>query len=398
MSSRCTFVVGEGKEPLLQNIQDKVIDELKTVGGITKLQYFCKTARAAGYHWGWIDSCCIDQANNIELQKLNFMFTWYRTSALTMVYLSDVPPSSKPGALAKSAWNMRGWTVPEFLALKVIRFYQSDWSPYLEDHSPNHKQSVAIMQELKDATGIDARVLVAFCPGMINAREKLGEDIAYSLFGIFGIQLLIMYGEKKQNALGRLLQEIIAVSGNITTPDWPHRTRYQIYPKMRYRDLSRRCKTLVVELALKLYSSLDHLSAPRFAHRRLHLPCIVFSVTEVRRRPMERDTYFRYEVKADGLRDLQITTEDKLPQFPLGRPTRWSFLLVHPWDRGLFELPDDEDHTESVDDDNIALLESPGEQVPVDSEASEHAIGLIVRLGQPFSAFLLVQQHSGVYK
>lgn len=94
----------EGKEPLLNDIQNKVVDELNPVGGIMKLQSFCKTARAAGYCWGWIDSCCIDQANNVELQKsLNSMFVWYCTSALTMVYLSDVPPSSKPGALARSA-------------------------------------------------------------------------------------------------------------------------------------------------------------------------------------------------------------------------------------------------------------------------------------------------------
>ncbi|OJA19078.1 hypothetical protein AZE42_03750, partial [Rhizopogon vesiculosus] len=46
------------------------------------------------------------------------MFVWYRHSALTIIYLSDVPPLSKPGALAKSAWNSRGWTVQEFLAPK----------------------------------------------------------------------------------------------------------------------------------------------------------------------------------------------------------------------------------------------------------------------------------------
>ncbi|KAG2363718.1 hypothetical protein BDR07DRAFT_1403379, partial [Suillus spraguei] len=369
----------EGKEPLLHDIKDKVVDELEAVGGITKLQSFCKTARAAGYRWGWIDSCCIDQANNVELQKsLNSMFTWYRTSALTMVYLSDVPPSSKPGALARSAWNTRGWTVPEFLAPKVIRFYQSDWTPYLDDHSPNHKKSAAIMQELGDATGIDAQTLVAFSPGMINAREKLQwastrfttveEDIAYSLFGIFGVQLPIMYGEKKQRALGRLLQEIVAESGDITALDWvgtssefnsclpAHITSYKtslytlppISEDEMQRSVSSLQDTVVVELALKLYSSLERLRAPRFDHRRLHLPCIVFPVTEIRRRSTEhKESYFTYAVKADGLRDLQISTEDKLSQFTRGKPARRPFLLVRPWDRRLFELPDHGDDTES---------------------------------------------------
>ncbi|KAG2339145.1 hypothetical protein BDR05DRAFT_968226, partial [Suillus weaverae] len=418
----------EGKEPLLNDIQDKVVDELNPVGGIVKLQSFCKTAHAAGYLWGWIDTCCIDQTNNVELQKsLNSMFVWYRTSALTMVYLSDVPPSSKPGALARSAWNRRGWTVPEFLAPKVIRFYQNDWTPYLDDRSPNHKWSVAIMQELEDATGIDAKTLVAFSPGMINAREKLQwastrvttvqEDIAYSLFGIFGVQLPIMYGEKKQNALGRLLQEIVAESGDITALDWvgtssefnsclpaditsyeaPPYTLPSMSEDEMQKSVSSLQDTMVVELAMKLYSSLDHLSAPRFAHRRLHLPCIAFPVTEVRRRPIEhKETYLTYEVKAVGLRDLQITTEDRLLQLSQGRPARQSFLLIRPWDRRLLELPDYADDAESVDD--FTLHGSHGGEGPVDSESSERAMRLIVRLGQPFSAFLLAQQRSGEYK
>ncbi|KAG2361109.1 hypothetical protein BDR07DRAFT_88521 [Suillus spraguei] len=420
----------ERNEPLLHDVKDNIIDELKAVGGIVKLQSFCKTAHAAGYRWGWIDSCCIDQANNVELQKsLNSIFVWYRTSALTMVYLSDVPPSSKPGALARSAWNTRGWTVPEFLAPKVIRFYQSDWTPYLNDNSPNHKQSISIMQELEDATGIDAQTLVAFRPGMINAREKLKwastrvttveEDIAYSLFGIFGVRLPIMYGEKKQYALGRLLQEIVAESGDITALDWvgtssefnsclpaditsyeaPPYTLPFISEAEMQRSVSSLQDTVVVELALRLYSSLDHLRAPRFDHRRLHLPCIAFPVTEVRRRPIEhKETYFTYEVKADGLHDLQITTEDRLLQFSRGRPARQSFLLARPWDRRLLELPGYADDTESVNDNNFALPDSPGEQGPVGSELSDRAMRLIVRLGQPFSAFLLVQQRSGEYK
>ncbi|KAG1861642.1 hypothetical protein F4604DRAFT_1626475 [Suillus subluteus] len=363
------------------------------------------------------------------------MFVWYRTSALTMVYLSDVPPSSKPGALSGSAWNTRGWTVPEFLAPKVIRFYQSDWTPYLDDHSPNHKESVAIMQELEDATGIDAQTLVAFRPGMINAREKLQwastrvttveEDIAYSLFGIFGVQLPVMYGEKKQSALGRLLQEVVAQSGDISALDWvgqssefnsclpaditSYETPSYALPSISEDDMQRSVSSLqnavVVELALKLYSSLDHLSAPRFAHRRLHLPCIAFPVTQIRRRSTEhKETYFfTYEVKADGLHDLKITTEDRLPQFSPGRPIRRSFLLVRPWDRRLFELPDYADDTESVvysddeADDNDEELCS--EESPVDSELSKcAAMRLIVRLGQPFSAFLLAQQRGGEYK
>ncbi|KAG0703279.1 hypothetical protein DFH29DRAFT_989450 [Suillus ampliporus] len=221
----------ERKELLLHDIQDKDVYSLDPVGTVLKLQKFCEVTRDAGYHWAWSNACCIDQTNNVELQdSVNSMFVWYRDSALTIIYLSDVPPSSKSGALANSTWNTRGWTLPELLAPKTILFYQSDWTLYLDDRSPNHKESVAIIQELEDSTGIDAQALVAFHPEMRSAREKLQwastrvttveEDVAYSLFGIFGVHLPVIYGETKQNALGRLLQATIARSGDITALDW----------------------------------------------------------------------------------------------------------------------------------------------------------------------------------
>jgi hypothetical protein len=429
----------EENEPLLHDIHDKIVYNLDTAG-FMKLQSFCKIARQAGYHWAWVDSCCIDQSNDGELQKsINSMFAWYHHSALTVVYLSDVSPSSKFGALAKSAWNSRGWTVPEFLASKVIRFYQQDWAPYLNDVSPNHKESVEIMHELEDATGIDARVIVSFQPGMRDTREKLQwasmrvttapEDTAYSLFGIFGIQLPILYGENAQNALGRLLQEIVARSGDITALDWigqpsefnsclpaditsyaaPPCTLPTLSEDEIQTAVSSLRHTVTVGQASKLFDQLEQLSAPRFANCRLHLPCIVFPVTEVRRRSgAAQETSFTYGVKADGLGDLLITTEERLLQFSRLRPTRQTFLLVLPWDRRLLELPDFAGDAESLgdwpqpesplDDSDESVGDSIGDKELADSESYSRALRLIVRLGQPFSAFLLAQQRGGEYK
>ncbi|KAG2117646.1 heterokaryon incompatibility protein-domain-containing protein [Suillus cothurnatus] len=428
------------KEPLLHDIQDKVVYELKEAGGLMKLQSFCKLARHEGYHWAWVDTCCIDQNNHVELQKsLNSTFVWYHHSALTIVYLSDVLPSAKSGALARSEWITRGWTVPEFLAPKVIRFYQQDWTPYLDDHSPNHKESVEIMHELEDATGIDARTLDAFQPGMRDAREKLQwasmrvttvpEDIAYSLCSVFGIQLPILYGENAQNALGRLLQEIVARSGDITALDWvgqpsefnsclpanifsyaappcalPYLSEYEIQITVSsLRDI------VAVDQALQLYTLLENMSVPRFAHCRLHLPCISFHVTEVRWKPgPAQETSFTYAVKADGLNDLLITTEEKLIQFSKLRLTRQTFLLVLPWDRRLLELPDFAHDAESLGDwpqpeslldgSDESIRDSSGEEELANSESYSRALRLLVRLGQPFGAFLLAQQRGGEYK
>ncbi|KIK37965.1 hypothetical protein CY34DRAFT_417437 [Suillus luteus UH-Slu-Lm8-n1] len=426
----------EGNEPLLYDIKDKVVYKLNPANGIVKLQSFCETARDTGYRWAWVDTCCIDQKNNVELQKsLNSMFDWYRHSALTIVYLSDVPPLSQSGALAKSAWNTRGWTLPEFLAPKIVLFYQNDWTLYLGDSSPNHKESDTIMQELKDATGIDTLALTDFRPGMTDAREKLRwasarvtaeqEDVAYSLFGIFDVHLPIIYGEKKQNALGRLLQEIVAQSGDITALDWVGKSSefnsclpadiltYQTppcaLPSLAEDDIQASVSELqnVVDIdeALRLYGQLDNLGVPHFTNRRLRLPCIVFSVTEVKRsRAHDQEAYFAYEVKANGVRDLLITTEDKLARFSRARSTLQTFLLVRPWHPELLELPDFKDNShwsmsswsvrESVSRDSRSVFSDETGRTGLQSRV----LRLIVRLGQPFRAFLLARQRDGEYK
>ncbi|KAG1799936.1 uncharacterized protein HD556DRAFT_1525177 [Suillus plorans] len=409
----------EGKEPLLHDIQGKCVydSELDQVGGMTKLRSFCKTARDAGYNWAWSDTCCIDKSNNVEVQEsVNSMFVWYHHSALTIVYLSDVPPSSKSDALATSAWNTRGWTVQEFIAPK----------------------------EIKGATGIDRPAVAVFRPSMNSSREKLHwastrittrqEDIAYSLFGVLGVRLPVDYGEKQDKALGRLLQEIVARSGDITGLDWVGEssdfnsclpasiTSYKAppceLPPLPEDDIQSSVSLLrqtgVADFASNFYTRLQNMSAPRFAAQRLHLPCIAFNVTEVRRRvgSPTPESYLTYGVKADGLHDLLITTGETLVKFWPARPIEQLFFLVRPWDRSLLELPDFTefpepsdygDDTESEEDYGTPPSSpsdwSSGSPVKQGiSDLESRALRLLVRLGQPFGAFLLAQQRSGEYK
>ncbi|KIK42088.1 hypothetical protein CY34DRAFT_162479 [Suillus luteus UH-Slu-Lm8-n1] len=417
----------EGKEPLLHDIQSKSVYELNSVGSVKKLQRFCETARDAGYRWAWSDTCCINKTDTVELpESITSMFRWYQHSALTIVYLSDVLPLSGSGALASSKWITRGWTLQEFLAPNIILFYRSNWTPYLDDHSDNHKEF--IMKELKDVTGIDSRFHVAFRPGMKDPREKLQwaskrvtekpEDIAYSLFGIFGVHLPVIYGENKQKALGRLLEEIVAQSRDISVLDWVGKSsefnsclpaditmygsKFKLQP-LSDDGIQASISSLRVavdkDAALDLYNKLHCTNPPHFSNRRLHLPCIVFHVTKVkRRRDQDQDIYFTYDIEAKGLCDLPITTEKKLIQFSRTKPAAQKFLLVRPWDRRLLELPDFSDDTESVDDSSppaspVDLPDGfPGEQESIGSESSQPALRLIAHLKHPFRAFLLAQK------
>ncbi|KAG2368276.1 hypothetical protein BDR07DRAFT_1391630, partial [Suillus spraguei] len=397
------------KEPLLHDIQDRDIYTLDSNSlGTVKLQKFCEVARNAGHYWAWSDTCCIDQKNNAELgESVNSMFIWYRYSALTIVYLLDVPPSSESGALANSVWNTRGWTVQEFLAPKIVLFYQADWTLYLDDRSYNHKESDSILKELERSTGINARALkLRWASNRDTTRE---EDIAYSLFGIFGIHLPVIYGEKRQSALGRLLQYIIAHSGDITALEWvgqssnfnsclpaaisSYKTPTCTLPSLSENEMqlliSKLRNNVAMKSASKLYTLLNNLSVPRFFNARLQLPCITFPLTEVR--PSQNEAgYFTYDVKADGQQDLPVTTNcNKLLQFPRGRRTQQTFLLIRPWNRHDIELVDSADQSQ-----NLGYWPSE----PGDNELVTRGLRLFIRLSQSFGALLLEQQRGGEYK
>ena len=214
-------------EPLLHDIEGQVIYDLHVTEGLRKLQSFCLTSFRRGYLWAWSDTCCIDKESSAELQEaIGSMFSWYRLSALTMVHLADV---SDTGRLTSSVWFKRGWTLQELLAPCTMLFFTRDWSLY-RDISSNHKEDSAILGELEQVTGIASQHLTNFHPGVDDARTRLQwastrcttrpEDIAYSLLGVFGLHIPVLYGESAENALGRLLAEVISKSGDTSILDW----------------------------------------------------------------------------------------------------------------------------------------------------------------------------------
>jgi hypothetical protein len=95
------------------DIKDKAIYELSELSGIVIVQSFCEIARTAEYGWPGMDTCCIHENSNTELQESikiqifnsESMFTSYRHLTLAIAYLCDVLASFQPGVLAKSAWN-----------------------------------------------------------------------------------------------------------------------------------------------------------------------------------------------------------------------------------------------------------------------------------------------------
>jgi hypothetical protein len=344
----------EDNEPLFDKVIHIVVYDLEESLTHDKLRMFCKIVRDAGFNWAWSDTCCINRADHVVLQEaLVTMFKWYEGSAVTIVFLRDVPSSSLRGVLVKSVWNTRAWTFQEYHASKVVKFYTADWTPYLNLDISNHKESPEIISEMEEATGVSARALMGLRPGLDDIREKLClasrrettfiEDAAYSLLGIFSASLTIVYGEKDK-ALGRLLAQLLMSSGDTSILAWTGKSggynsclpaNIAVFSQMQtthiptaIKDVEMdiitarlRASSLNVTLAMKLYDQLNELSVPLFAGKRMKLPCITFKLGPLSARSKPERT-FRAQTAALGI--VEIKTKEDLSRLD-------SLYLVHPW-------------------------------------------------------------------
>ena len=229
--------------------------------------------------------------------------------------------------------------------------------------------------------------------------------------------------EEKESAHGRILEEIVTRSGEVALLLWAGQssvcnsclpsspTVYSNHPftppRLEQAELDRRAEELraVIPLtdALVIYDRLIRLQPVRFAHFRLHLPCIVFGVTRLRQE--EENVYISETI---GLGDVKFTATDPLP---LKKPRRLVFVdtRIHGLQktRGLATWvnvleSDAESNPDLVDsaDTDVELTHAPIiEEVPATpSDVYTRALHLVAHLEQPFIALLLLQQSDGSYK
>ncbi|KAI0002828.1 hypothetical protein F4779DRAFT_602714 [Xylariaceae sp. FL0662B] len=207
---------------------------LKEKPGLDKIKFCRNQAERDGLKYFWVDTCCIDKSNSVELyEAINSMFRWYRDAARCYVYLADVSTSmpsandqsGRPAwksAFRKSKWFTRGWTLQELIAPASVEFFSKE-GEYL-----GNKRSLE--RHICDITGVPARVLrgkalsgfsVAERMAWVETRETTrAEDKAYSLLGIFDVHMPLIYGEGRENAFRRLREEVKHASKGIYCDDF----------------------------------------------------------------------------------------------------------------------------------------------------------------------------------
>ncbi|KAK4213725.1 HET-domain-containing protein [Rhypophila decipiens] len=212
----------------------------------SKIDGCCARAHQDGYEYVWIDTICIDKSSSAELSEaINSMFDWYYNSGVCYAYLSDVDPGEDPldprSSFHTSRWFTRGWTLQELLAPDAVLFFDSGWNYIGRAHD------FKLMELVAHITKIPARVLQSdqFRLGRFRHQsiaEKMSwacrrevtrqEDEAYSLLGLFQINMPLLYGEGDR-AFQRLQNELIRVSDDETIFAWGFRSTTYSYSTRR---------------------------------------------------------------------------------------------------------------------------------------------------------------------
>jgi hypothetical protein len=214
-------------EVLYADIKSKNVEK-RLEAAYKKVYYTCEQAKLDKLEYAWIDTCCIDKSSSAELSEaINSMYLWYKEAKKCYAYLADVSIRvdlhNADSEFAHSKWFTRGWTLQELLAPSNVMFYSSTWDWLGE--------KITLCGILSEITGIDEDILLGTrSVNLASVAKRISwasrrrttrpEDRAYSLMGIFSVNMPMLYGEGGENAFLRLQEEIMKYSDDHSIFAW----------------------------------------------------------------------------------------------------------------------------------------------------------------------------------
>ena len=214
--------------------------------GWDKIRRCCSFVREIGYEWIWIDTCCIDKSSSVELSEaINSMYKWYSNAEVCFVHLTDVCCRSEEvqryqdlveaekhdddprqcsnqttEQLENSVWFTRGWTLQELIAPNLVIFVDSSWQVFGSRITLNDLvSSITGIIRLNDI--VIAQESIATKMSWAGKRTcTRSEDMAYSLMGLFEVNMPLLYGEGGLRAFRRLQLEILRKSDDESIFAW----------------------------------------------------------------------------------------------------------------------------------------------------------------------------------
>ncbi|KAL4062226.1 hypothetical protein J3A83DRAFT_4374755 [Scleroderma citrinum] len=219
----------------LAKLAKKEQDEVRGRDGYHKILKSCEQAKKDGFDWIWIDTCCINKENSSDVSEaINSMYSWCENSKRCYSYLHDVDGSVFPTehdqwryntSTGWPEWFSRGWTLQELIAPREVQFFNQHWKPI-----GNKRNLTSILEKITHIPSVilsegiitHGRPSVAQIMSWAANREVTRvEDRAYSLLGLFGVRLAILYGEGN-SAFRRLQLEILRVYDDHSIFAWGH--------------------------------------------------------------------------------------------------------------------------------------------------------------------------------
>lgn len=204
----------ERDEITFRDMSPERLQSSTTKEAFKKIRLTCEQATRDGLDHVWIDTCCIDKSSSADLSEaINSMYAWYARAKVCYVYMSDVDIADGEEAFRGSRWFTRAWTLQELIAPREVRFYDVRWRFMGRLSHPRCAKVVS------GVTGIDINMLLgkselsdfSIAQRMSWAAHRHAtriEDRAYSLLGIFGVNMSMIYGESDK-AFTRLQEHII---------------------------------------------------------------------------------------------------------------------------------------------------------------------------------------------
>ena len=179
------------------------------------------------------------------------MFEWYKLSSICYAYLVDVSgrchDADEDGdamffeQFTNSRWFKRGWTLQELIAPRNVRFFSKEWTPFgvkapvSSAFSEDPFSEASLTKEISNITGVDMKTLNGGLQSGTSVARKMScasrrettriEDIAYSLIGLFGVNMPLLYGEGHAAFL-RLQEEIMKTSADETIFAWEDKSSF----------------------------------------------------------------------------------------------------------------------------------------------------------------------------
>ncbi|RYO79759.1 hypothetical protein DL764_009986 [Monosporascus ibericus] len=221
----------EDEEVTFEQFKDE--ESAKKRKGWAKIASTVQMARRNGLKYAWVDTCCIDKSSSAELSEaINSMYQYYEDAKVCYIYLSDLPnvrsmkgpeiAKSRSASFVKCRWFTRGWTLQELVASRVVEFYDSGWNHYGTNESLEDAISSATnipSDVLKKKTPLQSVPVACRMSWAANRTTTKIEDRAYSMLGIFNINMALLYGEGDK-AFIRLQEEICRQTADLSLFAW----------------------------------------------------------------------------------------------------------------------------------------------------------------------------------